>query len=647
MTPIYIKPRADTTWPEDSVFYMLTGSGLFLCRNNAFYQSAVPAPRWPTELAKHEAFLAMRYPRYRKRLLEHVVGYFERVADTHNTEAAVLLAWNKTRKRVQIVVPEQVATITRNGWGTVYPVGVEYEIPANLSPDLTIIGDIHSHVGFRGLRLLRGQARRNAPAGAARRGSGEFIKSLPSSTSRPLPTAFVSTVEPKLVLDGYERRCADVPDAWMDKITVEVYGKRYTTNYSHGSYGAQAISKNDGYGDYDKRSTDTADGGPHGNGQTCRKEQSYETGYDPVDGDDSPAADRKTGTQSRTRTSSRRRSARKSSTSSTWRSRCRKTRATRIARNRRLKRNGRSGPTTHRRWDTSNPARIDPGPAIQRRKMPMSGTKTAIPRDRRLLPELRDGQTIKIIGLGGVGSVVARYGSLFLAPLTDGKSARLVLVDGDLFEPSNATRMFFDDCGNKAVVTLDDLQPRFSETGLALIAIEEYVTPDNIKRLIRAGDIVLLCVDNHATRKLVSDYCGLLDDVVLISGGNDGIGNGVSGRVHNGTYGNCQVYIRQAGEDCSPSLTKYHVEIDEPDDDLPTDVDCVTKATSTPQLLLANLQAGSAILNALWLYLCGMSHYSELAFDIGEGLMKPLAIPMPRVTRPPVAEPAGAPLRPR
>lgn len=276
----------------------------------------------------------------------------------------------------------------------------------------------------------------------------------------------------------------------------------------------------------------------------------------------------------------------------------------------------------------------------------MNTSEMAISKDRRLLPQLRDGQAIKIIGLGGVGGIVARYGSLFLAPLTNGKTARLVLIDGDTFEPSNATRMFFDDCGNKAIITLDDLQPRLAETGLALIAIEEFITPGNIRRLIRNGDIVLLCVDNHATRKLVSDFCGLLDDVVLISGGNDGIGEGASGRFHNGTYGNCQVYIRQWGEDRSPSLTEYHAEIDEPDDDLPTETDCVNMVVSTPQLLLANLQAASTILNALWLYLCGMSHYSELAFDIGEGLMKPLAIPKPRPAKT-APERAGTPSRPR
>jgi len=281
----------------------------------------------------------------------------------------------------------------------------------------------------------------------------------------------------------------------------------------------------------------------------------------------------------------------------------------------------------------------------------MSSPQSQIPNPKSpiskpLVPELRDGQAIKVIGLGGVGGIVARYGAIFLEPLTTGRSGRLVLIDGDAFEPGNATRMFFSDCGNKAAVTLAELRPRFVDSGLELSAVEEYVTPENLKRLIHLGDIVLLCVDNHATRKLVSDFCATLDDVVLISGGNDGIGEDASGRFHQGTYGNCQCYLRRNGRDLSPSLTRYHAEIENPQDELPTEEDCITAATSVPQLLLANVATASSILNALWLYLCGAIHYSELAFDIGLGLMKPLSLPAPQLGKP-ADEPARAPVRPR
>lgn len=229
---------------------------------------------------------------------------------------------------------------------------------------------------------------------------------------------------------------------------------------------------------------------------------------------------------------------------------------------------------------------------------------------------------VKIIGLGGVGQIVARYGGLFLASL--GAEIRLVLIDGDAFEPSNASRMFFGACGNKAAVTRDELRPRFADTCLALVAIEEFVTPANIARLLQPEDIVLLTVDNHATRKLVNDYCAELRDVCLISGGNDGIGPDAGGRIRRGTYGNVQVYQRAAGRDRSFPLTRHHPEIARPSDRLPTDLSCTDLVTSVPQVLFANLAVASALLNTLWLHLCDRLHYGELGFDIADALMRPV-----------------------
>jgi hypothetical protein len=245
-----------------------------------------------------------------------------------------------------------------------------------------------------------------------------------------------------------------------------------------------------------------------------------------------------------------------------------------------------------------------------------------------LQPTLPDGATLKIIGLGGVGGIVARYLSVFLASLD--RDARLVLIDGDDFEHSNHTRMLFGSYGNKAVVTQNELAPRFAESSLSIIAVEEYVTRENISRLIQSGDIVLLTVDNHATRKLVSDHCGTLPEVCLLSGGNDGVEKDASGQMRRGTYGNVQIYLRRGGADASPSLTRYHAEITQPADKLPTDKSCTDLIVSVPQILFANLTVATCLLNTLWLYLCDALHYSELAFDIADGLMRPAALPPPK-----------------
>jgi hypothetical protein len=246
---------------------------------------------------------------------------------------------------------------------------------------------------------------------------------------------------------------------------------------------------------------------------------------------------------------------------------------------------------------------------------------------RRLQPALAEETSVKVIGVGGIGGIVARYGAMFLASLA--REVRLVLIDGDDFEPGNATRMFFGRCGNKAAVVRGYLVDRLSDSHLSIVAIEEFVTTENTSRFIHNHDIVLLAVDNHATRKLISDYCASqLSDVCLISGGNDGVEQSPEGTTRRGTYGNIQVYLRRGGADCSPSLTRYHPEIAQPTDRLPADRSCTELLVSVPQVLFTNLAVASAMLNTLWLHVCGALHYSELAPDVAEGLMRPLPLPV-------------------
>ena len=246
-------------------------------------------------------------------------------------------------------------------------------------------------------------------------------------------------------------------------------------------------------------------------------------------------------------------------------------------------------------------------------------------------PQLPDGVRFKLIGAGGTGGIVARYGLMFVAALANSQrcNASFSILDGDDFQDSNRSRMNFSHDGNKAAVLCDDLIDLVIESSVTLTAVEEFVTADNLPRLFHNGDIILLTVDNHATRKLVSKFCEHeLDEFALFSCGNDGIEEDSSGRALRGTYGNCQIYLQGRYE--SPSLTRYHPEIDNPVDKLPTDIKhCTDIMASTPQILFANLAAASSLLNALWLFLCDRLHYSELAFDIADGKMQPLPIPKP------------------
>ena len=257
-------------------------------------------------------------------------------------------------------------------------------------------------------------------------------------------------------------------------------------------------------------------------------------------------------------------------------------------------------------------------------------SEPALLRNQLLEPRIPPNLSVKVIGLGGVGGPVARYLAVFLAAQT--AASRLVLIDGDSFEPSNASRMIFGNCGNKATVLRDELLPRIAESPLTLLAVEEYVTTENIHRLVREDDVVILAVDNHATRKLVNDYCAAqLTNVCLISGGNDGVSTAPGGPVHRGTYGNVQVFLRRDGHDASPSLSRFHPEIAQPTDHHPSEKSCTEIVASVPQILFTNLLVATSILGSFWLHLCDELHYSEVAFDLADAVMRPVPIPAPKV----------------
>ncbi len=231
---------------------------------------------------------------------------------------------------------------------------------------------------------------------------------------------------------------------------------------------------------------------------------------------------------------------------------------------------------------------------------------------------LVDGCRIKLIGLGGIGCVVLQFLSTFLDHL--GIDARLVLIDGDDFERGNLSRMHFQGPGgNKAEVKAGETIDALSCDQLTIATVAEYVTAENVKDLIKPGDIVLLCVDNHPTRRLVSGHCDSLPEVALFSAGNDA----VDPPHERGTYGNVQIAIRCGGEDLTAPITRFHPEIAKADGKLPGGPGCGELVASAPQIVFTNLAVGSAMLNAFFAYSCGLLDYQEVKLDIIEGRSLP------------------------
>ena len=220
---------------------------------------------------------------------------------------------------------------------------------------------------------------------------------------------------------------------------------------------------------------------------------------------------------------------------------------------------------------------------------------------------------IKAIGIGGIGCALLPFLCRYLQ--YSGEKARITLIDGDRFERGNAARQAFSGLGNKAEVKSRELAREYE--AVAFRSKPEYVTEDNVARLIGEGEVVFLMVDNHASRHLVSRHVSSLADLSLISGGND--------------YedGNVQVYIRQGGLDLTPSLARYHPEIAAPQDRNPAAMSCEElMAAGAPQLLFANLMVASLMLNAFYALRQGRLNYSEVYLDILQNASRAVSRPV-------------------
>jgi molybdopterin/thiamine biosynthesis adenylyltransferase len=220
---------------------------------------------------------------------------------------------------------------------------------------------------------------------------------------------------------------------------------------------------------------------------------------------------------------------------------------------------------------------------------------------------------IKAIGIGGIGCALLPFLCRYLQ--YSGEPARVTLIDGDRFERGNAARQAFSSLGNKAEVKSRELAREYE--ALAFRSKPEYVTEDNVARLIGEGEVVFLMVDNHASRHLVNRHVSSLADLSLISGGND--------------YedGNVQVYIRQKGLDLTPSLARYHPEIATPQDRNPAALSCEElMAAGAPQLLFANLMVASLMLNAFYALKQGRLNYSEVYLDILQNASRAVSRPV-------------------
>ncbi|MGB6045627.1 MAG: hypothetical protein WBF93_20905 [Pirellulales bacterium] len=248
ITPIFVKESDDMPWPEHRVFYLLTGDNIYICRNDRYFRSCVPARLWPTELARHVASLVPKYPLIPQEMIERICGFFGHMSDLHGAEAIVLLAWDNGHQQVRTIVPEQVAAVSQGSWGTPHPIGVKYKFPHDLPRDWDVFCDIHSHCEMaayashtdvededtlNGLHIVVGRLHQEPP---------EFHAEAVVDGTR-------FAIAPPKVIAGYQER-SSFPSEWLEQATVTNL-KKYR-DFSFESDAAPAITGPNN-GDRDKQ----------------------------------------------------------------------------------------------------------------------------------------------------------------------------------------------------------------------------------------------------------------------------------------------------------------------------------------------------------------------------------------------------------
>lgn len=211
ITPIYLKLEEDFTWPTDTMFYLLTVDGMFLCRNHPFFKSCVKATKLPPGMPAQYERLTLAYPRISPEQMGMVVGWFAEAAKK-SCEAIVLLCWNALDKRLELVCPKQTAS----NW-----MDLKYDVPS-LPPGWSIIGDIHSHVNMSaytsnidekdevhrpGLHIVVGKIEDEPP---------EFHIEATVDGRR-------FTVKDQDAIFDYEARRKDFPLEWRKQITTKYH----------------------------------------------------------------------------------------------------------------------------------------------------------------------------------------------------------------------------------------------------------------------------------------------------------------------------------------------------------------------------------------------------------------------------------------
>ena len=233
-TPVYIKDDADADWPEDPVFYVLGSNGLSLGRNHEMFRSCTLVNHGPSELAEQESFLKPNYPQLSQPLIEQLVGFFSEMARQHGCEAGAYLIFDRETRAVTARVPKQVSTVSESYYGSLWPIGLDYESLEPLPPEELIFGTIHSHV--YGPAYASGiDVHDELDKPGVHLVVGKLDKEPPDFHVEAVVDGSRFNLDIAQVIEGYGELRDDFPAEWVDRVEVKV--NRWSKPKTYGGQG--------------------------------------------------------------------------------------------------------------------------------------------------------------------------------------------------------------------------------------------------------------------------------------------------------------------------------------------------------------------------------------------------------------------------
>lgn len=206
-----------------------------------------------------------------------------------------------------------------------------------------------------------------------------------------------------------------------------------------------------------------------------------------------------------------------------------------------------------------------------------------------------------MIGCGGIGSNLwdlIAHQSFYSAKLSKmGKYLpfvnKFLLVDADTVENKNLFRQSFlsRHVGmGKAEALADKYIRQLESVGISVETKQEWLTESS--EFIQDRDLVLLGVDNNASRKILNDMVSPIrqnkfQNLIALNGGNTD------------TLATVQLMVKTLGKITTATFEHLHPEITNPEDKHPRHTECnsITGMLEDPQVYRANFRAAELMFN--------------------------------------------------